>query len=220
VDPILAFVHEDHCDGCGECLAVCPKSAIVMNESKKAQVVEALCVGCGSCISICPLEALDLHGYTNAQLYAAVAGALERKTDGQRRIIVFADDSCTYRVADAVGIRKMTYSGDVRIIRIPSAGRISPKLIVFAFEKGADGILIGDCPEKSSRYPWSKQKIEETIQSVGIQLRGMGIEENRVVFSEFASGMLTTFVEKVNQLAEILAKYKPVEINQTKHQEN
>ena len=220
VDPILAFVHGDHCDGCGECLAVCPKSAIVMNESKKAQVVEALCVGCGSCISICPLEALDLHGYTNAQLYAAVAGALERKTDGQRRIIVFADDSCTYRVADAVGIRKMTYSGDVRIIRIPSAGRISPKLIVFAFEKGADGILIGDCPEKNSRYPWSKQKIEETIQSVGIQLRGMGIEENRVVFSEFASGMLTTFVEKVNQLAEILAKYKPVEINQTKHQEN
>lgn len=211
VDPILAFVHEDLCDGCGECLNVCPKNAIVMQDNKKAQVIEALCVGCGACIAGCPQEALDLHGYTNAQLYAAVRGALHRKPAGQRRIIVFADDSCTYRLADAVGIRKMSYSGDVRIIRVPSAARISPKLITYTFQQGADGILIGDCPEKSSRFPWSKERILENIEKVNSQLQSMGIEGDRVVFSEFASGMLAAFVEKINQLAEKLAKYEPVE---------
>ncbi len=211
VDPILAFVHEDRCDGCGACLALCPKNAIVMNDDNKAQVVEALCVGCGACISSCPQEALDLHGYTNAQLYAAVRGVLHRKTRDQHRIIVFADDSCTYRLADAVGIRKMSYSGDVRIIRVPSVARISPNLIIYTFQQGADGILIGDCPEKSSRFPWSKERTLSNIQSISSQLQSLGIEENRVMFSEFASGMLASFVEKVNQLADILVTYESIE---------
>ncbi|MCD6206106.1 MAG: hydrogenase iron-sulfur subunit, partial [Candidatus Marinimicrobia bacterium] len=213
VDPMLAFVHEDLCDGCGACVSKCPKSAIQMNSENKAYVSEALCVGCGSCIASCPHEALDLHGYTNSQLYAAIQGALAGKTDAQKRIIVFADDSCTYRVADAVGIRKMTYSGDVRIIRIPSASRITDKLIIYTFQQGADGILIGDCPEKSSRFAWSKQQALENIKAAQSYLKTIGIENKRIVFAEFASGMLADFVNRVNQLADVIKTSETVQVN-------
>ena len=213
VDPMLAFVHEDLCDGCGACVSKCPKSAIQMNSENKAYVSEALCVGCGSCIASCPHEALDLHGYTNSQLYAAIQGALAGKTDAQKRIIVFADDSCTYRVADAVGIRKMTYSGDVRIIRIPSASRITDKLIIYTFQQGADGILIGDCPEKSSRFAWSKQQTLENIKAAQSYLKTIGIENKRIVFAEFASGMLADFVNRVNQLADVIKTSETVQVN-------
>ncbi|RKY56834.1 MAG: disulfide reductase, partial [Candidatus Neomarinimicrobiota bacterium] len=213
VDPMLAFVHEDLCDGCGACVSKCPKSAIQMNSENKAYVSEALCVGCGSCIASCPHEALDLHGYTNSQLYAAIQGALAGKTDAQKRIIVFADDSCTYRVADAVGIRKMTYSGDVRIIRIPSASRITDKLIIYTFQQGADGILIGDCPEKSSRFAWSKQQTLENIKAAQSYLKTIGIENKRMVFAEFASGMLADFVNRVNQLADVIKTSETVQVN-------
>ena len=215
VDPILAFVHEDLCDGCGLCVPECPKNAIQMSDNNKAYVDEALCVGCGSCIASCPHEALDLHGYSNVQLYAAVQGALARKVDGQKRIVVFADDACTYRVADAVGIRKMSYSGDVRVIRIPSAARVTGNLIVHAFQHGADGILIGDCPEKSSRFAWSNQQTLKNIQSAYSRLKELGINETQIVFSEFASGMLSDFVSKVNQLAEVIKTSKPVQIGST-----
>jgi len=210
VDPVLAFVHKDLCDGCSDCIDLCPKKALIIDKDKKAQVIEALCVGCGACIPACPREALDLHGYTNAQLYAAVKGVLQQKVDGQKRIIVFADDICTYRLADAVGIRKMKYSGDVRIIRIPSSALISPKLLLYSFKQGADGILLGDCKEKSSRFPWSKRMTLKNIEEVKTKLKLAGIEGNRVVFSEFASGMLAVFVEKVNQLANSVINYKSI----------
>ena len=210
VDPVLAFVHKDLCDGCGNCVDLCPQKALIIDKDKKAQVIEALCVGCGACIPSCPQEALDLHGYTNAQLYAAVKGVLQQKGDGQKRIIVFADDSCTYRLADAVGIRKMKYSGDVRVLRIPSSALISPNLLLYSFKQGADGILLGDCQEKSSRFPWSKKMTLKNIEEVETKLELAGVKGNRVVFSEFASGMLAVFVEKVNQLANSVMNYKSI----------
>ena len=107
----------------------------------------------------------------------------------------------------------MTYSGDVRIIRIPSASRITDKLIIYTFQQGADGILIGDCPEKSSRFAWSKQQTLENIKAAQSYLKTIGIENKRIVFAEFASGMLADFVNGVNQLADVIKTSETVQVN-------
>jgi heterodisulfide reductase subunit A len=204
IDPTLAFIHQDICDGCKACLSVCPKQAISLNENGKAEVNEALCLGCGSCISSCHVEAIDLNYYTNKQMYAQIAASLRFKKPNEKRILIFADDNTVYRLADACGVRKMKYSTDTRIFRVPSGSRITEQLMLFAFTKGADAILIGDSPEKGSRFAWANTVTNENITKVQNKLADLMIDANRVDFKQYSAGDLAKFVADVDGIADKL----------------
>ncbi len=210
IDPVLAFVHQDICDGCEKCLDSCPKKAISMNDKGKAEVNETLCLGCGSCIASCPLEAIDLNYYTNEQLYAQIEASLSNKKETEKRILIFADDNTVYRLADACGVRKMKYSTDSRIFRIPSGSRITPNLIKFAFAKGADAVMIGDSPQKSSRYAWANSVSVENVQKVQKFLKEKKIDGKRVIFKEYDAGDLVPFTKDVDSLDEFLVNAEPI----------
>jgi len=205
IDPILAFVNKDICDGCEKCLNSCPKDAIKMNAGK-AEIIEALCLGGGSCLGSCPIEAIDLHGYTNSQMYATVKAALENKKKDELRIILFADNASTYRLADAVGIRKMAYAHEIYIVRVPSGSRITPALLLQTFVEGADAVLIGDNIAKGSAFPWSRDISLKNIKSVTQKLNKAGFTGDRLRHYEFNSGMLKDFVEMANSVSEDVKK--------------
>lgn len=78
VGGIVAEINHAKCSGCGVCVAVCPFSAIKLDEEKggKAVVNEAMCKGCGTCASSCRSDAPILRGFTNAGLFAQIAAAL------------------------------------------------------------------------------------------------------------------------------------------------
>jgi heterodisulfide reductase subunit A len=80
LDPLVAFVHPEACDGCGECLASCPYGAIELvggdggGRPAIAAISETACKGCGGCVPACPTAAIDLRGYTDAQVTALIDG--------------------------------------------------------------------------------------------------------------------------------------------------
>ncbi|MEA3345198.1 MAG: 4Fe-4S binding protein [Chloroflexota bacterium] len=45
------------CDGCGDCLEVCPEKAISLAEGV-AQIDSARCTECGDCVEVCPTGAI------------------------------------------------------------------------------------------------------------------------------------------------------------------
>jgi len=208
IAPVIAFVHEDLCDGCGICVEHCPVGALL--PSQIVSVNEAVCSGCGSCIASCPTGALDLHCYTNDQLLEQIRAALAGKREGEARILVFADDQTTYRLADNVGTSKLSYSPDIRIFRVPSGSRIPPRLMLEAFELGADGIFIGESEEKSSPYPHSVSAIKENVSLVREVLKERNIEPERVRYFEFVTVMLGAFVNQMNALAEFARTSGPI----------
>jgi heterodisulfide reductase subunit A len=212
IDPVLAFVHQDICDGCKKCLDSCPKQAISMNADGKAEVNEALCLGCGSCIASCPIEAIDLNYYTNDQMYAQIEASLSNKKEGDKRILIFADDNTVYRLADACGVRKMKYSTDSRIFRIPSGSRITSNLIKFALSKGADAVMIGDSPEKSSRFSWANEVTKDNIMQAQMKMEELKIEKDRLIFKQYNAGALAPFIAEVDAIAEYLGTVVPIPI--------
>jgi heterodisulfide reductase subunit A len=71
MEPITSYVQEDLCRGCGTCVDVCEYGAIVLKDSRGAQVAsvnEALCEGCGTCSTYCPTGAIDIHHFRNKQI--------------------------------------------------------------------------------------------------------------------------------------------------------
>jgi ferredoxin len=56
--PVVRLTDPDACIGCGDCVDVCPRSAIELETV--ALVHEDQCTGCGLCVDACPQGALGL----------------------------------------------------------------------------------------------------------------------------------------------------------------
>jgi heterodisulfide reductase subunit A len=74
----VSQVRTENCAACGACVAVCPFSAIEIDEVKRVAVVnEALCKGCGACSATCRSAAIDLRGFRDEQLISAIQAIVE-----------------------------------------------------------------------------------------------------------------------------------------------
>ncbi len=67
-DPLITFVDEEICSGCGICVEICPYEARETDVRRGISVVhEALCQGCGACIAACPNFACELRNSSSGQ---------------------------------------------------------------------------------------------------------------------------------------------------------
>ncbi len=71
LEPYIAEVDAEKCNGCGICVEECPAGAISIKD-EKAVINEALCKGCGACGALCPTEAINLRGYRYEQFRAMI----------------------------------------------------------------------------------------------------------------------------------------------------
>ena len=75
ISPTTAKVITEKCVGCGDCIIVCPYTAISRVEGK-AEVNPALCKGCGTCVATCPAGAIEALHFTDEQIVAQIEGVL------------------------------------------------------------------------------------------------------------------------------------------------
>jgi heterodisulfide reductase subunit A len=80
LEPFVAKVDPQKCNGTGACVEVCEyEDAIAVKtftvegqEVRRAVVTPANCSGCGNCVSACPNRAIDIQGWTLDQYEAMV----------------------------------------------------------------------------------------------------------------------------------------------------
>jgi len=53
-------VDPDKCEGCEECIEVCPTDVFEMEDDKSVPVNAEECLGCESCIEVCDQEAITV----------------------------------------------------------------------------------------------------------------------------------------------------------------
>jgi len=84
LEPVVAHVELDKCDGCAMCVEPCTFKAISIEEhkeeggevKKRAAVNEALCKGCGACAATCPPKAIYVKHFTLEQIAAMINALL------------------------------------------------------------------------------------------------------------------------------------------------
>ncbi|MFH1124597.1 MAG: 4Fe-4S dicluster domain-containing protein [Pseudomonadota bacterium] len=53
-------VDHDKCEGCEECVEVCPVDVFEMQDGKSVTVNAEECLGCESCVEVCDQEAITV----------------------------------------------------------------------------------------------------------------------------------------------------------------
>jgi len=79
-DPLIAYVDEGICSGCGICVEICPYEAREMDAHCGVSIVhEVLCQGCGVCVAVCPNNACELRNSRAGQVLRMIETFVTQK---------------------------------------------------------------------------------------------------------------------------------------------
>jgi len=105
----------------------------------------------------------------------------------QPKIIAFLCNWCSYGAADLAGVSRMPYPPNIRVIRIPCTGRMSPKFILEAFRRGADGVWVSGCHPGDCHYLAGNYYARRKFALFNDLLSFVGLEPGRLHFSWISS---------------------------------
>jgi heterodisulfide reductase subunit A len=174
ISPEKAQIIVEKCNNCGECIKWCPAKAIV-KASKDVTVNSISCTGCGICVPKCPTEAIDLKSSSDNQLIAQIEGTATGEGD-QPRILAFLEKTTAYGSADLAGQTRVNYVPNVRIISVPSTGRIGLKAVLHGFAAGADGIIFIEGDDS----PFREDNVRDHVVELKKELGKYGVESLRL----------------------------------------
>ena len=174
ISPEKAHIIAEKCNSCGVCIQACPSKAISAT-SKGVAVNSISCTGCGICVPKCPTEAVDLKNSTNDQLTAQIQATCQEEGD-QPRILAFLEKTTAYGSADLAGQTRVNYTPNVKVINVPSAGRVGLKHLMQAFAAGADGVIFIEGDDS----PFREDLIRDHVNSLKKELGTYGVESLRL----------------------------------------
>ena len=94
------FVDMTRCDGCGECVEICPSDIMHIDRTyRRAYNIEPnFCWECYSCVKACPQHAIDVRGYADF----APMGAQGSGAQGKGKGIRLLEDQISRRAGEGV----------------------------------------------------------------------------------------------------------------------
>jgi len=213
LEPITSFLDLEKCKGCYACTKMCPFQAIeaVERDGKKlVELVTSSCKGCGTCVAGCPFGALDQYHFTDEQIMAQIDAALEENP--RDKIISFNCNWCSYAGADFAGVSRLQYPANTRVIRVMCSGRVSTKMIMRAFEKGAGMVLVAPCHPADCHYISGNEWAKKRVDALRTTLAKKGINPDRLWFVYVSAAEGNVYQGTMNKMNALLEKMKSGEV--------
>lgn len=96
------------------------------------------------------------------------------------KILAFTCNWCGYAGIDLAGTLHMQYPASIRIVKVMCLGRIHPDIVLEAFARGADGVLIVGCQVGDCHNIRGNQYAEFRMEEMSAMLEGLGIDRRRL----------------------------------------
>ena len=125
------------------------------------------------------------------------------------KIAAFFCNWCTYGAADLAGVSRFEHPPNIRVIRLPCSGRVSPKFILAAFRQGADGVWVSGCHPGDCHYIEGNYYARRKFTLLNNLLEFMGLEPGRLHFSWISSAESTKYLDVVNQVVAAVKELGP-----------
>jgi F420-non-reducing hydrogenase iron-sulfur subunit len=126
------------------------------------------------------------------------------------KIVAFLCNWCSYAGADKAGASGLAVPPELSVIRVMCSGRVEPTLILEAFQKGADGVMVlachpGDCHYKEGNFRafCRAELLERLVGQLGIDPARFCFDYVSAAEGEKFSRITGAFVQQVNDLNNI-----------------
>jgi len=198
--PEKAYVIPELCDGCEVCVPMCPVNAITMKEGK-ARINPFMCIGCGACIPVCPRDAIDFKNSTTKQMIAHLRGVLSDKEPDEVRVVAFVEKNVGYTGMDFLGLDRVNYPENIRIVPVPSTAILGLKHLLYAFAFGADGILVIEGQQDVDEKFTKKRMIEMGRSLAEFEIKSMRVRYSYVPLPVYkkAADLFTRFTDRIKK---------------------
>jgi heterodisulfide reductase subunit A len=176
-----ATIDAARCNGCGDCVKVCPFMAVTLvprpgAEGRLAVVDPLICAGCGNCVSVCPVKAAQVASATDEQIELQIRMALGADGQGGRHLVLACEWS-GYSAAEVAGAQGLAYPANTRIIRLNCTGRLQPGLILKALEMGAAGVTILGCAPGVCHYEQGNERCAAAFDQADALARLLAMDD-------------------------------------------
>ena len=147
----------------------------------------------------------------NCEPFPALTGAADAGGEdaaGAVKVVAFLCHWCSYAGADRAGSHRLPVPCELSVIRVMCSGRIEPALILEAFQKGADGVMVfachpGDCQYKEGnlRAFCRAELLQRLMPQLGMDPRRLHFGYLSAAEGEKFSRCTGEFVEQVRSMA-------------------
>jgi coenzyme F420-reducing hydrogenase delta subunit/ferredoxin len=126
------------------------------------------------------------------------------------KIIAFLCTWCSYTGADSAGIARIKSPANIRAIRVPCSGRVSPEIIMRTFDQGADGVLVLGCHIGECHYDTGNHRTAKRLPIVRALMEFAGLEPERLRLDWVSASEGERFASIANKFVDGVRELGPV----------
>lgn len=130
------------------------------------------------------------------------------------KIVAFCCHYCAYSAADLAGSMRLQYSPNIRVVEMTCSGNIDHRVLLNAFEQGADGVYVAGCLEGDCHFLKGNFRAKKRVQAVKKLLDEIGFGSQRLEFYNLSAAMGPRFAEIANEMTERIRQLGPSPLNQ------
>lgn len=130
----------------------------------------------------------------------------------QPKVIIFCCNWCSYAGADLAGVGRLQMKPVFRVIRTMCSARIDPQLVLEAFAKGADGVMIAGCHPGDCHYLGGNYKTRRRFHILRRMLEQLGVNPERLELQWVSASESKQFQEVVNSFCEKIVALDKLQI--------
>lgn len=121
------------------------------------------------------------------------------------RVVIFTCNWNAHQSLQAAGKRHLSYPAGVRPLKVDCLGGVSASIILKAFEKGADGVMLVGCRPEECHYEFGSRRAAELFEETRKLARILGFGEEQLEFHQLHADEAEALIQKVRDFVDRLA---------------
>jgi coenzyme F420-reducing hydrogenase delta subunit len=124
------------------------------------------------------------------------------------RVVIFTCNWNALRGLDEAGKQRLRLPAGIRPLKVNCMGQIGSSIVLKAFEKGADGVMLVACTPEECHYEFGSRRAAELFEEVRKLTGLLGLSEDRLQLVQVGTGESADLVVKLQDFMDRLCTLK------------